>query len=174
MPTKLAKIELPRTAASLHRAFSTPNAVALRDRDMAFRRLPNHRCHYHYHDIFVQLTKFVWYIFTLQHTVTIKSIHPIWKFFLITFFFLNWITVHLICFFYTDLQKKTFSCQFLFLILISKIAQALSEYMGINSWVWTLVSTFCCIHFTLYPHKPSRTCCREMSNEVSVFIWNIQ
>lgn len=30
-PTKLLKIELPSTAASLHRAFSTPNAVALRD-----------------------------------------------------------------------------------------------------------------------------------------------
>lgn len=31
MPTKLLKIELLSTAASLHRAFSTPNAVALRD-----------------------------------------------------------------------------------------------------------------------------------------------
>lgn len=34
MPTKLEKIELPRTAASLQRAFRTPNAVALRDRDI--------------------------------------------------------------------------------------------------------------------------------------------
>lgn len=28
-PTKEAKMELPRIAASLHRAFNTPNAVAL-------------------------------------------------------------------------------------------------------------------------------------------------
>lgn len=33
MPTKLAKIELPSTAANLQRAFSKPNAVALRDTD---------------------------------------------------------------------------------------------------------------------------------------------
>lgn len=31
-PTKLEKMELPRMAASLHRAFNTPNAVALRNR----------------------------------------------------------------------------------------------------------------------------------------------
>ena len=30
MPTNEAKMELPKMAASLHRAFSTPNAVALR------------------------------------------------------------------------------------------------------------------------------------------------
>lgn len=34
MPTKLAKIELPRTAASLQRAFRTPKAVALGYRQM--------------------------------------------------------------------------------------------------------------------------------------------
>lgn len=32
IPTQLAKMELPRTAASLHRAFSTPEAVALREK----------------------------------------------------------------------------------------------------------------------------------------------
>lgn len=34
MPTKLEKTVLPRTAASLQRAFRTPNAVALRNRDI--------------------------------------------------------------------------------------------------------------------------------------------
>jgi hypothetical protein len=29
MPTKLAKIELPKMAANLHMAFNRPNAVAL-------------------------------------------------------------------------------------------------------------------------------------------------
>lgn len=64
-PTKEAKMELPKMAASLHTAFRRPNAVALQGQGKKGRKR-NVKCIYHnnvFHNVFWNLGKIIGKIF---------------------------------------------------------------------------------------------------------------